>query len=222
MQEFYESLGYACDCDSVDLHAYCTGTYGLEFYTLLVLGYDATFEDYNIGVDCTCPTPTCDTGTSDCVTVFINDLTCGTFDVVADSDLCLDCSVCSTATGLISYEADACYPSDVGCIQTLLLASIFVSPFDTQSPTQTFPPESSTFPSTTAPTDPFSTVSPTDPLSTAPPTSGQFSPPNNVAGGGATAPPNNGFFGSGGTLVEVHKGVLVVVTMVFLTLSLHM
>jgi hypothetical protein len=219
MQEFYESLGYTCDCDSVDLHAYCTGTYGLEFYTILGLGYDETIQDYNVGIDCTCPTPTCDTGTSDCVTVVITDLTCGTFDIVVESDLCLDCSICSTATGLISYEADACYASDFGCIPTSLIAFV---PGSSSNDAQTFPPESSTFPSTIAPTDPISTVSPTDPFATTPPTSGQFSPPNNVAGGGATASPNNGFFGSAGTLVYVHKGILAVVTMVFLTLSLDM
>jgi hypothetical protein len=235
------------------MFAFCAGTVG-EYYSLLIFGYDEFTQDYNLGIDCTCTTPACDTPPTDCVVVDINELTCGTIDVAAESDECIDCRICSTATGMIEYEADGCYSSDLGCIPTFLIASVPDSTStDTQSPTQTSPPESSTFPSTTAPTDPFNTVSPsdsfstlspidqsttvpptdpvatvpptdpfasvppTDPFATSPPTGGQSSPPNN---GGATAPSNNGFFGSGGTLVYGHNGLLAVVTMVFLTLSL--
>jgi hypothetical protein len=162
-QDAYESSDFTCDCDSVELFAYCSSALD-EIYYVLILAYDETIQDYNGGVACKCPTPTCDTSPTDCVTVNVQENTCGVSDIAADSDLCADCRICSTATGLIEYEADACYATASGCMKTLLIASFSgATSTETQSPTITSPSSS--------------------------PASGQQSPPNNgfVGSGGTLA-----------------------------------
>jgi hypothetical protein len=78
IQYIYESVesgDYTCDCDSLELFVYCSGTLG-EYYSLLVLSYDATIQDYSLGIDCACSTPTCDTSPTSCVAVDVTAFTC--------------------------------------------------------------------------------------------------------------------------------------------------
>jgi hypothetical protein len=214
VQSFYESSGFTCGCDNTELVIGCSGTLA-QYYTILVLAYDAAIQDYSFGVDCTCDTPACDAEIVDCVAVFVNDYTCAVSFEVTMSNVCADCSICSTETGVIGYAADACYSEVLGCIPTALVASVpgsISSPTDTQSPTQ------GSSSSTTTPTDAITTVPPANSLATSPPTDPFATAPPN---GGQTLP-NVGALGSGGALGAAHTGVMAVVTMVFLTISFFM
>jgi hypothetical protein len=209
-----------------------------EYYSYVLLMYDATIQAYKIGVECTCLSPECDTSPNRCVAVDIYDYTCGVRDFDEGSDdMCHDCRICSLETGQIEIEADACFSETLGCIKLLLISSVPGSNY-TLTPTPV--------PSTTPPTEPFTTVSPTDPftivppadtLTTVPPTdtlttvppTDTFTtvPPTDPStilppGGEEVPSPIIGVAGSGGSgaFGYVHSGVLALFTTVFLTLSL--
>jgi hypothetical protein len=147
---------------------------------MVTIGYDTTLQSLTSGIDCLCLDDLC--VTTYCVSVNFIDSTCGISDLTtyteSPSDVCSDCTICSTESGIVYVEADDCHTTDLGCFKTQLPASIpgSTSTGETQGPTLTSAPDSST----------ISTAPPTDPSLTSPPTSEQIGSPNVVASSGAT------------------------------------